>query len=82
LDVSKIEAGKLHFVSDDFNLCEVIEDAVDLISHANNNYYVAFNSPVSEYVIKGDAHRIEQVLINLLTNAIRYAPAVTGLQLI
>jgi PAS domain S-box-containing protein len=74
LDVSKIEAGKLHFASNHFNIREVIGDAVDLISHANNNYQIAIHSSVSECIIKGDSHRIEQVIINLLTNAIRYAP--------
>ena len=74
LDVSKIEAGKLRFADEQFNICEVIRDAVDLISHANNNYQIIIHAPVPVCTIRGDAHRIEQVLINLLTNAIRYSP--------
>jgi PAS domain S-box-containing protein len=74
LDVSKIEAGQLHFANEDFNIGEVLDEAVDMISHANNNYQITLHSTVPECIVKGDAHRIEQVIINLLTNAIRYAP--------
>jgi PAS domain S-box-containing protein len=74
LDVSKIEAGKLRFESEDIDISEVIGDAIHLISHAYNKYHITFDSPGVGCIIKGDAHRIEQVIINLLTNAIRYAP--------
>ncbi len=74
LDVSKIGAGKLQFSVDNFNIRQVVDEAVDLISHANHNYKITVHSDVSELLISGDAHRIEQVIINLLTNAIRYSP--------
>ncbi|REC42087.1 hybrid sensor histidine kinase/response regulator [Chryseobacterium sp. 5_R23647] len=74
LDVSKIEAGKLHFSKDDFDLREVIEEAIDMIIHANPGYSITFENIISKYIITGDSHRIEQVIINLLTNAIRYSP--------
>jgi len=74
LDVSKIEAGKLHFANEDFDIMEVLQDAVDLISHANNNYQITLHSSTPTCTIRGDAHRIEQVVVNLLTNAIRYSP--------
>ncbi|KAA5536178.1 PAS domain S-box protein [Taibaiella lutea] len=80
LDVSRIEAGKLRFANEDFNICEVVADAVDLISHANDSYRVTLHSSVGEYKIKGDAHRIEQVLVNLLTNAIRYSPGTNHIE--
>jgi PAS domain S-box-containing protein len=74
LDVSKIEAGKLQFAVENFNIRQVVDDAVDLISYANNNYQITVHSDVPELFIRGDAHRIEQVIVNLLTNAIRYSP--------
>jgi len=74
LDVSKIEAGKLHFAAEEFNIREVVDDALELISQTNCDYMITIHSPVSEYMVKGDGHRIEQVMINFLTNAIRYAP--------
>lgn len=74
LDVSKIEAGKLHFAREQFDICGVVNDAVDLIAHANPSYRVRVCSELCTHTVEGDAHRIEQVVINLLTNAIRYSP--------
>ena len=48
--------------------------ALDLISHANNNCRITLHSPTPSCRITGDAHRIKQVVLNLLTNAIRYSP--------
>lgn len=74
LDVSKIEAGKMHFAEEEFDLRKVIDEAIDMISHANPRYLITFESINSKCIITGDSHRIEQVVINLLTNAIRYSP--------
>lgn len=74
LDISRIEAGKLYFAREEFDICEVIEDAVDMIANANPDYTITFDAQVRPCLINIDAHRIEQVVVNLLTNAIRYAP--------
>lgn len=74
LDVSKIEAGKLYFARDEFDICTVVNDSVDLIANANKSHQLHVCSLVSHCLVVGDAHRIEQVMINLLTNAIRYSP--------
>lgn len=74
LDISKIEAGKLSFAKQSFNIRKAVDDAIELIFFANDNYEIILESSVSELSIIGDAHRIEQVMINLLTNAIRYSP--------
>jgi PAS domain S-box-containing protein len=74
LDVSKIEAGKLQLGIEQFDIKPVIEGAIELIKHSNNNYNISFQSSVDSLIINGDPHRIEQVLINLLTNAIKYSP--------
>lgn len=73
LDISKIEAGKLTIANDKFNICEVINDAMELIVNSNPDYEISIQSDVKELFISGDAHRIQQVVLNLLTNAIRYA---------
>jgi PAS domain S-box-containing protein len=73
LDVSKIEAGKLQLTVEKFNIREVVDDAVELIAHTTH-YHITLETGISELFISGDPHRIEQLIINLLTNAIRYSP--------
>ncbi|MGZ3757579.1 MAG: PAS domain-containing sensor histidine kinase [Mucilaginibacter sp.] len=74
LDVSKIEAGKLQFFIETFNIRLVVDEAIDLISHISNSHEIILHSDLPELYIRGDAHRIEQAILNLLTNAIRYSP--------
>jgi PAS domain S-box-containing protein len=74
LDVTKIEAGKLQFQMEPFDLKPLIEDAVELIQHSTAKYVITVKAEVQECRVTGDSQRIEQVLINLLTNAIKYSP--------
>lgn len=74
LDYSKIEAGKLKLEAVDFNLQDVIKDVLNIISSVNKNK-LRITSIISEDVpkyVKGDMIRLEQVLINLLNNAIKF----------
>lgn len=74
LDVSSIEAGKLRFTEERFDIRQVLESVIELFAHGNHNYHINLETDISELYINGDAHRVEQVINNLLTNAIRYAP--------
>lgn len=74
LDVSKIEAGKLQLSIELFNVLQVLKDAIELLSYGNNQYQIILETGITELQINADPHRIEQVIINLLTNAIRYSP--------
>ncbi|MDN5288933.1 MAG: hypothetical protein JWR38_5207 [Mucilaginibacter sp.] len=74
LDVSKIEAGKLRLSTERFDIRQVINDAIELLAYGNHSYQISLETDITELWIIGDPHRIEQVIINLLTNAIRYSP--------
>lgn len=73
LDVSKIEAGKLplHYVR--FDICQLVADVVEMLSLSNERFTIELEALGQELFITADAHRIEQVITNLLTNAIRYS---------
>lgn len=73
LDISKIEAGELRIDPASFDLYQLTRDATELIKAANPQYQLNFNSDVDVLVVHGDAQRIEQVILNLLTNAVRYS---------
>jgi len=74
LDVSKIEAGQLKLTVADFDLKEIVTEAIELIQYGTDTHTITFKSDLSQTVISGDARRIEQVVINLLSNAIKYSP--------
>ena len=75
LDLSKIEAGKLELEAIDFDLIEVVEQVVDIVSHRVHakglelSYYI---EPEVARVVRGDPGRLQQVLLNLVNNAIKF----------
>lgn len=73
LDVSKIEAGKLQLVKREFDLVKVLSDAVELIRNSQKSHSVQFVSNVQSVIVNADPNRIEQLIINFLTNAIKYS---------
>ncbi|WP_051189543.1 PAS domain S-box protein [Daejeonella oryzae] len=73
LDVSKINAGKLVYNETEFDFMEMLADSVrsmQLTSHSHQ-LIIAQTEPV---LFKGDRFRIEQVIFNFLSNAIKYSP--------
>lgn len=75
LDVSKIEAGKLLFAKVKLNIRKLVDEAIELMQNVNNNHEIELITTVTDVEIYADPHRIEQVMINLLTNAIKYSSA-------
>jgi len=75
LDVSKIEAGKLQLVKEKFDIRPIIDDGIELIQHTNSTHQIFLHTDIKSATICGDPQRIEQVIINLLTNAIKYSPS-------
>jgi len=74
LDVSKIEAGKLKLTLVNFDMKEVVEEAIDLIRNSTESYEIILAEAPETCIVNGDSQRIEQVVINLLSNAIKYSP--------
>lgn len=73
LDVSKIEAGKLQMRKAKFDLMEVLNDAIELMQQTNDKFVILLNADVETCVVRADSQRIEQVIVNLLSNGIKYS---------
>lgn len=75
LDFSKIEAGMLELESVEFDLHSLIENVVDLM-HARADParidLAAWIEPEVPRKLQGDAGRLRQVLLNLLSNALKF----------
>ncbi|HEY0053858.1 MAG TPA: PAS domain S-box protein [Pedobacter sp.] len=82
LDVSKIEAGKLQLIKREFDLIKVTTDVVELIRNSQASHTIKFVSNVQSIVVNADPNRIEQLIINLLTNAVKYSPAANQVDII
>lgn len=76
LDVSKIENGKLKINKKPVNLENLISNAIETIlqTHDEQQVKIERHGTKPEILIPLDEIRIEQVLINFLTNAIKYSP--------
>jgi signal transduction histidine kinase len=75
LDVSKIEAGKLQLNKEPFNICSLVEEAIELIRSTTTTHTIVLDTDLNFFIVEADKQRIEQVVVNLLTNAIKYSPA-------
>ena len=75
LDFSKIEAGKLDVERAPFELRECVNSAVELVRHRATEKGLALVVTVAEDVpqtVKGDPTRLRQILLNLLSNALKF----------
>ncbi|WP_378186426.1 ATP-binding protein [Aquimarina sp. W85] len=73
LDLSRVENSKLELKKTVFNLNELVYETVEDIKFSSDIGEVQFRDDISLEVY-ADRDRIGQVLINLITNAIKYAP--------
>jgi PAS domain S-box-containing protein len=75
LDLSKIETGKMVLENASFNLSHIVEDVARLLSlqaHAKELRLDVRVSPKIPRLLRGDAHRLRQVLTNLAANAVKF----------
>jgi PAS domain S-box-containing protein len=79
IDVSKIEAGELKIVIGDCHLIQMLNELKLIFEHErnltkNNNPDIILNVPegFEELIIKTDSVRIKQILINMLSNALKF----------
>jgi signal transduction histidine kinase len=74
LDVSKIQTGKLELSRSDFDLSSLLNDVVDNIQKTTLQHQIFLYTNNKKLMVNADRDRIEQVVINLLANAIKYSP--------
>ena len=75
LDISKIEAGKLEIIDTCYNFHKIFDELVLLTKARLGEKPLEFNYSYDESIPKylyGDATRVKQVILNLLTNSVKY----------
>ena len=75
LDFSKMEAGKLNFEILELDLSKTVDEAVELVAeraHSKRVELLVSFEPDVPRMLRGDPGRLRQVLLNLLTNAVKF----------
>jgi signal transduction histidine kinase len=75
LDFSKIEAGKLELETLDFDLRTTVEDVIDLVAGKAQDKgldLICHMDPLIPALLSGDPGRFQQILLNLVNNAIKF----------
>ncbi|WP_313717158.1 ATP-binding response regulator, partial [Kaistella carnis] len=73
LDISKIESGKLKFNKQYFSFDNLLDHLIEVMQQSNPQVKIVKKGSVNGNIL-GDEMRIEQVIINFITNAIKYGP--------
>ena len=74
LDVTRIHAGKLEYTMAPFSLTTLVKDCIEMVWQIHTSHIIESRLPEKDVIVLADASKIEQVLINFLTNAIKYSP--------
>lgn len=73
LNISNIEAGKLILREEEFNFDSMVRRVVSEVQYTTDTHKILVEGEIKRMVY-GDDNRLEQVMSNLLTNAIKYSP--------
>lgn len=75
LDISALESGKITLEKERTSLLQLIEQTISLnkLSSSKKNIAIFFKEPADNIVKEVDAHKFQQVLDNILSNAIKYS---------
>lgn len=75
LDFAKIESGKLTLETTDFDLHQLVSNSASIFAlqaERKGLRLLTRVSPETEYLLRGDAQKLRQIIINLLGNAIKF----------
>lgn len=73
LDISKIQAGRMDLNFTTITLQKLIEDSIESVEINSSTHLIECEIPTETISLVIDAQKIEQVIVNLLTNAIKYS---------
>jgi two-component system CheB/CheR fusion protein len=73
-DMTRLQSGQYHFERERLRLDHLVARTVEVAQMMAAGQKIYLDSAATDLYVQGDAGRLEQALLNLLTNAITYAP--------
>lgn len=74
LNMSRLETAQLDFNLEVFDLREMLKEIIETFSYTSHSHEVIARLGKTPAMVKADKQRIEQAVLNLLTNAVKYSP--------
>jgi two-component system CheB/CheR fusion protein len=73
-DASRMSSGRMSYEFEDVELRPLVDEAVVLAASIDDGREITLDAGRTRLVVRADPHRLQQVIFNLLSNALRHAP--------
>ncbi|HVY75852.1 MAG TPA: hybrid sensor histidine kinase/response regulator [Puia sp.] len=80
LDISRVENGRIRFHKTRFDMDRMIRESAEVVHQTYPDYCIKISGEPAG-VVFGDEGRLDQVLLNYLTNAVKYSPEVKRIEI-
>jgi signal transduction histidine kinase len=74
LDVERLEAGMLELDKSRLLLAQIFEQSLQTVANLAQGKGVKLNAPPTNITVFGDGDRLVQILVNLISNAVKFSP--------
>ncbi len=78
LDLARLESGRARLELEDFDIVVLIQESLQVVSHQAEDKHVTLKTQGDAVNVHADRGKVKQVLLNLMTNAIKYNKASGG----
>jgi len=72
LDLARLESGRTHLDITVFELDQLLQESLDIVLHQAEEKHLTLRFESQSFLVRGDRGKLKQVILNLLTNAIKY----------
>ncbi|MBU6452920.1 MAG: HAMP domain-containing histidine kinase, partial [Cyanobacteria bacterium REEB67] len=79
--LESLETGQLHIDGQPHDIADVVASAIELLASLATIKELTLSNLVTSHIVRFDRNRIQQVLVNLLANAIKFSPAASTIKI-